>query len=116
MNCDIDQSYTTGALAQGEGCIEYAIEVSTSIHGGDPPWDQHAKRFPPPEIVRSDLRPASLVISQIVCSKEKGSTWLVKSAEAAIEEYCGNDLAWSDGYTPMNIKGAIKIATSWTNG
>jgi hypothetical protein len=115
-SCDKDQLYTAGVLAQGEGCIEYAIEVSSSIHEGDPPWDQHVKSFPPPETVRSDISPASLVDSQIVCSKERGSTWSTEDAEAAIEEYCGNDLAWSDGYSPMSTRGAIKIAASWTNG
>lgn len=73
-SCDKEQSYTTGALSQGEGCIEYAIEVSSSIHEGDPPWDQHIKMFPPPETVRSDLIPASLFDSQIVCSKERGAS------------------------------------------
>jgi hypothetical protein len=116
-SCDKDQTYTTGALAQGEGCSEYAIEVSSSVHEGDPPWNQHVKMYPPPETVRSDLSPASLVDSQIVCSKERStSKWSQNDADAAIEEYCGNDYAWSDGYNPMSNKGALKIAASWTNG
>jgi len=114
--CDKDKPLTTGALAQGAGCIEYAIDISPSIHEGDPPWHQHVKKFPPPETVRSDMKPASLVDSQIVCSKEKGSQWSAEDADAAIEAYCGNDWAWSDGYEPFTVKGNIRISASWTNG
>lgn len=72
-DCDKDQPMTYGAVAQGDGCIERAIEVATSIHEGDPPWNQHVKAFPPPEVILSDLAPASLVDAQIVCSRERGS-------------------------------------------
>jgi hypothetical protein len=114
--CDKGQPMTFGAVSQGDGCIEYAIEISPSIHEGDPPWNQHVKKFPPPEVIRSGLAPASDVDAQVVCSKEMGGQWSPEDADAAIEEYCGNDYAWSDGYEPMSIKGNVKIAASWTNG
>jgi hypothetical protein len=74
------------------------------------------KEFPPPETVRSDLAPAFLFDSPIICSKELGSQWSVDDANAAIEQYCGNDYAWSNGYKPQSVKGNIKIAASWANG
>ncbi|KAF2832410.1 hypothetical protein CC86DRAFT_401175 [Ophiobolus disseminans] len=92
-SCDKDRPDTSGALAKGTGCIEYAIDISSSVHNGDPPWHQHVKKFPPPENIRSDLAPAASVDSQIVCGKERGSQWTAEDADAAIEAHCGNDNA-----------------------
>lgn len=90
-NCDKDKPRSHGMVAQGGGCIEYAIDFSASVHEGDPPWNQHVIKYPPPEDAKSRLPPASLDGPQIVCSKEKGAQWKKEDADRLIEEYCGND-------------------------
>ncbi|ORY07658.1 hypothetical protein BCR34DRAFT_631030 [Clohesyomyces aquaticus] len=111
--CNNDSPYTFGATAQGDlGCVEYNIDISGSIHEGDPPWNQHIKMHPPPEDIRSDLIPLLLDGPDIVCSKERTGSWTEDEAKAAIEEYCGNDDPFG-GTEARVIKGKLKISASY---
>ena len=104
--------------------MEYALELGASVHEGDPPWNQHVIAFPPPETARSDLPPASLDGPQIICSTERleSKGFTEDDANAAIEEYCGNDLPFGDPNLPLGgfelvvRKGTLNISASWHNG
>jgi hypothetical protein len=118
-SCDLSSPFTYGIKGQGEGCIEYSIQVLASVHEGDPPWaGKPVVKFPPPETIRLDLEPASLNGPQIVCSNEKvEKAFTEDDVNAAIEEHCGNDLPFGDpklslgGFEHTTNKGSLKIAT-----
>jgi hypothetical protein len=118
-SCDLDSPFTYGIKGQGEGCIEYSIQISASIHEGDPPWaGGPVIKFPPPETIRSDLEPASLNGPQIVCSNEEvEKAFTEDDVKVVIEEHCGNDLPFGDprlplgGFEHTTDKGSLKIAT-----
>ncbi|KAH7138736.1 SGNH hydrolase-type esterase domain-containing protein [Dendryphion nanum] len=108
--CNKDTSWTQGMNAQGKNCIEYAIEISPSVHEGDPPWNEHVASFPPPETVMSSLLPYTGK-RQVDCSVPQGQSWDVKDAEAAIEQYCSNNEPYG-GYDMTVVKGNVTISAS----
>jgi hypothetical protein len=93
QKCDQNSDYTFGYQAQGDNCMEYSVETSASVHEGDPPWAEHVKKYPPPETLMADLYVASGK-HKIDCFTNRGSKWNWDDANAAIDQYCNNDLKY----------------------
>lgn len=88
--CDAGEPFTYGMKAQGEGCMEYSIDISVSVKEGDPPWNEHVTGYPPPETVYSYLYPATGK-RPIDCTTAIGEEWKIEDANKGIDEFCGND-------------------------
>ncbi|KAF1849905.1 SGNH hydrolase [Cucurbitaria berberidis CBS 394.84] len=111
-DCDKGSNYTFGYRAQGENCMEYAIETSPSVHEGDPPWAEHVKKYPPPETLMADMYIASKQ-HQVDCYKARGLTWNWNDANAAIDEYCNNNLKNGGHSKPFLVKkGTLTLSAS----
>lgn len=46
---DPNNGLTNGFVGQGNECTEYSLDISDSVHDGDPPWNQHVVAYPPNE-------------------------------------------------------------------
>ncbi|KAF1998640.1 SGNH hydrolase [Amniculicola lignicola CBS 123094] len=99
--CPAGQPVTWGMKAQGDGCIEYSIDMSAGVLEGNPPWNEHVITYPPPETLLSDMRPASEK-HQVDCSIAEGEGYYDADAETAIEQYCSNDLPYG-GHDPSML-------------
>ncbi|KAI8938763.1 hypothetical protein NX059_004629 [Plenodomus lindquistii] len=111
-SCARDSDYTAGYRAQGENCMEYAVELSASVHEGNPPWAEHVKKFPPPETLMADMFVASGK-HQVDCYEARGGQWNWKDADAAIEQYCNNDLKNGGNSKKFSVqKGSLTISAS----
>lgn len=111
-HCDQGSDFTFGYRAQGENCMEYAVETSPSVHEGDPPWAEHVHKYPPPETLMADLYIASQK-HQVDCYTGRGFTWNWDDANAAINQYCNNNLK-NGGHSPSFSvqKGTITVSAS----
>jgi hypothetical protein len=105
--CNGGAPETTGFIASGEECLDFEISISASIHDGDPPWDQHMVKYPPPETMMSQWdadRDPNTYSDQVVCLDWHNSYgWNWDEANSTIDEYCNSDQAFK-GYFGSNYK------------
>jgi hypothetical protein len=96
------------------------VDMSASIHEGDPPWNEHVVKYPPPETVKPyNLAPVTNKEEEgkleiYVTADDYGMGWNFESArmaQAHIKSFCTNGLDNS----PEN-KLTIKWLTIWTQG
>lgn len=60
IECHKPGTFSHGFKGQGENSLEYILDLSASVHDGDPPWDEHVMKYPPPETVKPfDLAPVT---------------------------------------------------------
>ncbi|CAO2647109.1 Nn.00g080310.m01.CDS01 [Neocucurbitaria sp. VM-36] len=112
-SCDSKSDFTYGFRAQGGNCMEYAVETSASVHEGDPPWAEHVKKYPPPETLMADMYIASGV-HQVDCFVNRGGEkWSWDDANAAINQYCNNNLKNGGHSKAFKVKrGGLQISAS----
>jgi hypothetical protein len=117
--CHPGSPYSHGFKAQGRNCVEYMVDLSASIHEGDPPWDEHVIKYPPPETVMAyDIQPPTDEKAEgkaeIYCSVRKDSKWSWDDANKAIDQYCGNDRPYTGGPERVEVNNiAIFAGMSW---
>ncbi|KAH9864716.1 hypothetical protein J1614_010652 [Plenodomus biglobosus] len=110
-SCDKGSDFTSGFKAQGENCLEYGIDLSPSVHEGDPPWSEHVKKYPPPETLQSTVVEASGK-HQIDCFIGRGHSWTWDDANAAINIACNDRKSgWKDKKYSVE-KGSLQLAAT----
>jgi hypothetical protein len=86
--CSPNSGYTTGVV-KPEGCINYSIDVSSTVVEGSPPWNAPVVKFPPPEDVESQAGGEQ----RFFCGSQQkfnGRPAKISDLNKAIDEYCGD--------------------------
>jgi hypothetical protein len=87
--CAPSSGFTQGFIAKPEGCVDYSVEISGSVHEGSPPWDDHVVNFPPSEDTEAQSGGTNIPsCSSIAGIKHRVAK--VADLEKAIDEYCSN--------------------------
>jgi hypothetical protein len=85
--------------------LDFEISLSANVHDGDPPWNQHIVKYPPPE---TQLGVADIDYHHdrpINCIDIRDSVgWNWDDAHAAFEGYCNHPRAFTghDNYWSQN--------------
>jgi len=89
--CSPKSGFTTGVV-KPEGCINYSIDVSSTVVEGSPPWKAPVVKFPPPEDTESQAGGEQKIFCGTpgTSKQSTGRPAKISDLNKAIDEYCGN--------------------------